>query len=247
MAGYLIYIDGGDSPATIETFLDVASERWANTPVSGKGPSGNSGGQLWHINATEPQHWPHLEYAPDNQVWRSGPGGKYWIGWSKTASVSPEDLRRTDIVNGPLCRLNDDHFWMIVSGFDLPCDFGLGDDGAVSEQTKPEFVPLYEATVKAFDLAKEALKIEDAIPIDETNRTEVAQFVCRMLSVNYYLSFEIAMLLGLFDLPSLWRGLVLATDAKMINDLIDEEQKKRVAEIESATGDLPDTASGEVE
>tara|TARA_R110000824_G_scaffold362783_2_gene550761 strand:- start:2819 stop:3535 length:717 start_codon:yes stop_codon:yes gene_type:complete len=214
---------------------------WASTD-SKLGPTGKAG-QLWHVQTKDRARWPHISFDEKSQTWIRGPGGKFWLG---TVGVpTPESLRRPEIIDGTYCLLNDGNRWIMPSGFDLPCVFGLGDDGELSDLVKREFVPFYEATVKAFELAANSIDSELAIPITKDNRTEVATFVASMLQLNYYLSFELAIMLGLFDLPSLWRGLILATDAEKINSMIDAkvefDEKKR---LEGLAEDTPDSNYG---
>ncbi len=56
------------------------------------GPDGESG-RLYAIDDSV-----RIRYAPDQQTWRRGPGGKYWLGYDNAAKPTPASLRYSDAI-----------------------------------------------------------------------------------------------------------------------------------------------------
>lgn len=226
MSGFLLY-QPTDKPSPRETpaldGLDRQGDGQLRAVIDRKGPDAGSG-TLWYCHdEARKASWPVLEYRPTTQTWIKAPQGAWWLGWETDKRPTPDDLNRSvNTVAGFYARLNDGCRWVIPNGPMLPIDFSLGDDGQLVEVVKTAWRSTYEKTVKAFDLATSLMDRDD--PIDATNRDEIAAYCGELLAINYRLTPAVATLLGLWDPESLWRALLLSTDAVRINALIDSKK-----------------------
>jgi len=224
MAGFLIYSAEGESPSIVQSAIKLDDGvQWQSVPISGKGPSGALGGSLHYLTTHQRDTWPQLEFDADRQTWHQLPNSNEWVGWWNDNKPTAEALRRESTVDGYIVQLNDGGNWVIPSGMNMPCNLSIDNAGNVVKVTKPEFKSFYDEAVTMLDYAKSLIRKDD--PIDDDNLLGVGKYVSSMLQLNYYITFEIAFLLQLFDPDVLWRALSAATDVRAINDLFDELEK----------------------
>lgn len=206
------------------------------------GPGDANGGKLWYFDDPEnPTTKPHLVYKPAKQEWKKAPDGDWWIGWPKDSPPTASDLLRgeSNRYGGYSIELNDKQRWTVPNAFMLPQELGFDEHGSLTLVRKHEFQSVYEKTLWAFDFASDRYMLDDRI--DSESILPVTKYCSQMLSLNYRITWQIAVLLRLFDLQTLWSCLLMTTDVEKIHQLIDELEKKGSAE----TGDTPDTGSGE--
>ena len=229
MAGFLLYQPDGQGDCLQHPALknlQRAGDCELKVLPSRKGPDGETGSLLYFHDETRAASWPKVEYSAKSQTWKRGPGGAWWLGWSNKQRPTPDDLKRnSERADGYWCQLNDGNRWVPPCGPMLPIDFDVGDNGTLIEVVKTPGRETYEATQQAFRWASELIGRDKPMHA----------------GINYRITPAIAVMLGLFDPDSLWRCLLLTTDANAINALIDDVEKK----VESLTGDGHAISSGE--
>lgn len=160
-----------------------------------QGPDGRGGSVIF---------WKHtgpktLGYLPEAQDWLPAiadpgrPAGRYWIGFTKGADPTPEDLQRPYRHAGELLTLGDGRAWMVPQLHKLPHDMIRVDDGTWRFELQRQF----------HDLWLDARQVRPVL-----QRTEVwtkdlyaslAEFVMQVLQQNYRLTPEVINRLRLFS------------------------------------------------
>ena len=184
-------------------------------------------------------------YEPAKQVWRKGPGGKYFVGHYKARRPAPASLRRPKLIDGELTRFRDDREWLIpvarsiVRGSTLPKEMVLGEDLQTWEHRElPEFLSLCADAEKVFGVIAGAAPDEGGDVTWAMDRSEAMRICVSALAVNYRVGpLEVSML-GLTD-GDVWQVLRAVCDVPMVERVLADRQKKSGA----ASGSSP-TAAG---
>ncbi len=178
--------------------------------VRGAGPGGESG----MIIAFGPQE--RVGYYLDDQVWRRVPKSQsVWVGMYTEAQPGPDDLLRSDVLDGHLVELTDGRQWLcpvarglieedgiLLHSIRVPQRYDLNSDGnwelCAIVNKYAELWRIAEAFWDTFlhvSADNEAVTVE--LPFQDMN--ELTHAAATALAANYRLSaVEIAML-GIFD------------------------------------------------
>lgn len=113
MPGFLYFLPTPKRIATAEDLVAAGLSHALNGPgVEGchtfAGPSKAEG-----VVVVIPGDGHTASYKPDEQTWRKGPGGKYWVGYLNGAKPGPDDLLRPSACAGTPVRLLDGNDWVV--------------------------------------------------------------------------------------------------------------------------------------
>lgn len=194
-----------------------------NFPLAGAGPGGHTGVVLDWGTANP-------GYYPDRQTWReiAVPGSApYWLGLERDALPTPHDLARSgdDLVDGFLTRLGDGQEWVVPNVAKIPCDYALGDDGGIVRRTGLRFETLLGRMTWALGVLDR--EIRDGVSPDVG---EAIGYAAEMLGVNYRITRDIALALGLFNDRNLGQVLTRSVDLPKLFAIQEEVRKKKAAD-----------------
>lgn len=232
MAGYLLFIPGGDPHRqSTQVLADVGlgglcdDDKADLVPVS-VGPGGVGGALLsWQTFAGAPQ----FAYLPDSQVWQSMAGGAWWFGRQKDSPITPADVARRKQYTGLNCTLRDGNDWSIPITASLPRVWGLDEHGAFSRVIAPEFREYCELSAGVF---QSLMSASQSIDSGESAAVAVAgawEYLCRALALNYRLCPELVAALGLIDDSNFAYALSTSCEFDLIAQV--EAQKKTASEV----------------
>ncbi len=172
-----------------------------------------------------------MGYYPDRQDWKELKS--FWIGLERDRDLTPEDLKRPDMVWGHNIQLADDNDWQIPVAHAVDRQLVLGDDGQWEDgKTLGRFDVLNEHAEKIFEvLCAETEGQEDAPTITPL---EAAAMCVDALAVNYYVGPQEVNLLGLLTSRNVLEVLKAVVD---LPTLI-EAAKKKGEGVPTISGDV---------
>ena len=227
MAGYLIFIPGGDPHHQSRDLLagvglgglcDDDPADMISCPV---GPGGLGGVLLsWQTFIGAPR----FAFLPESQDWQPINGGAWWFGRQKDCPITPPDVARRKQYVGLPRVLRDGNEWQIPITASLPRTWGLDRDGAFARTVAPEFREYCEMSARVFHAlmaSADAINAGEAITFE---LPEAWEYICRALALNYRLSPEIIAALGLIDDSNFVGVLVASTEFDQMQDVV--AQKK---------------------
>lgn len=135
-----------------------------------------------------------FNYDPSKQDWYPAAAqgewahGRYWVGLSKTAPPTPDNLARPYQYKGVATELGDGKSWLIPRALELPHSSILMDDGSVRFEVQRRFHAFY---VRACEIAKHIYG-GDGVP-----HSDVFHFCVDALRLNYRITPEVASRLDL--------------------------------------------------
>jgi len=191
----------------------------------GRGPDGGPG----ILCAIEGAPHPNPIYAPADQTWVKGPGGKYWAGFNNAQRPTPDLLARDKFIAGDKVKLRDGHEWTIpiarsfVRGSALPQELSLGEDGRTWElKTLPEYVSLCADAEKVWE-GFGAVAAGGKFEIDDQ---ELIRIAVDALGVNYRVSAVEVSMLRLLSTAEMWLILRAMVDWNSVIKAAEAAQKK---------------------
>jgi len=192
------------------------------------GPSGEPGVCFVTTSTPGPHRMAH--YRPDEQTWKKGSGGKFWVGMWNDDRPGPDDLRREHLIAGHPVKLRDGLEWTIpvarsiVRGSTLPKAIVLGEDGETFEfEELPEYASLCRDADMIFDSIRTGKDMK--MPFQEAARIAIDAML-----INYRIGKWEASLLQLFSDVQLWDVMEAIVDMPTIVRMSEElEQKKSPA------------------
>lgn len=183
------------------------------------GPGGTAGQLLaWiddaaAVQAEQVGYFPPQPGQTPRQTWLPGANGRYWVGWQNDLPPTPANLQRRTLVDGPVTTLGDGQEWQLIAAANLPQQARLV-EGKWAWAPQTRFASFVERSAWAFDVARQALEAERAIPL------EAVEYALGVLSWNYRIVPEVADWLGLFTAETLLRTLVLTTDVNRLREIV---------------------------
>jgi hypothetical protein len=253
----LLYFIPGRQTANENTLADAGlAELFENTPHNvprgtETGPT-KQGGVVVAANGTGKGR---VGYFPDDQEWKEVNDGKYWIGVFSDDSVTPDDLARTEQINGHLVKFQDGNEWLIPAarcfpeGTKLPQSLILGPNGELVEEILPRYAQMSAKAEKVWEmyLKESAMLAAGTVPegYQIMSRREQWDIAIEGLTINYCINEHGVSILKLFTthiLEDIFRALVdLPTLDEMVAD--HEAALKKKAKID--TGDGSSLKNGE--
>lgn len=127
-------------------------------------------------------------YYPDRQTWEKAPGREYWIGYYNTEKPGPEDLIRSDTVNGYNVALLDGNKWTIPMGRWVRGDGRDTRLPRLSRYTADGWVEgdVLQRYQWIFNLGTRVLEIINGEHEDDITWQEQAELCAKLLAVNYH-------------------------------------------------------------
>ncbi|MDI9598469.1 MAG: hypothetical protein QM323_03075 [Acidobacteriota bacterium] len=232
MGGYLYYVPGAGHDVDYHAAgLDYAFDDRSPTrcPVL-RGPDGAAGVVL---SCDEPMR---ARYVPAEQEWGPMPGTGLQVGYWRDRLPGPQDLARTDLLDGHPLTLLDGREWIVpiarkvlVEGGEvvawptaLPCTVRLDDAGKWTiGDVVPRYRWLWEIAGRWLDARFGATETDDGISYDFDTLFDDAAAV---LGANYRIGRAEASLAGLFETASAKRVLDLLIDVPTFEAVL---KKKR--------------------
>jgi hypothetical protein len=178
---------------------------------------------------------PDSLYEPAKQVWRKGPGGKYWVGFYKNQPPMPASLRREKLIEGEPTKLSGGGEWLVpiarsvVRGTTLPKAMVLGEDNETWEQKElEEYAHLCRDAERAWEVLSRTTTDEDGNGVAKIGWQEGMRIAVSALSANYRVGpIEVAML-RLTD-GDMWEVLRSVCDVPALERVMAERAKKNSA------------------
>lgn len=216
MSGFFYYLPGSQSPKLADAINAGLGYAFPSFAARGcmSGPDGDIGAVC---GVTSEQ----LGYFANRQTWRRIPGSSAWVGYYTDAPPTPEDLARTEQIDGHKVKLCDGRYWLCPiargpEGVVLPRYADLDDEG---HWTAGRVQPQHEAFLRIAEefwcvfAGGEANDDGIVFNFDGLNESAVG-----CLAVNYRLGPIEAAILQLFDLPG---KLVDARAMKVLEAAVD--------------------------
>ncbi len=233
MGGYLYYVPGASDADPRAAGLKYAFDGRSPTrcPVT-RGPDGDAGVVLSCDDALR------VRYVPGEQEWGPVPGTGAWVGYWRDRLPGPQDLARTDLLDGHAITLLDGREWIVpiarkvlVEGGEivawptaLPCAVRLDDAGKWQiGDVVPRYRWLWEIAGRWLDARFGATETDDGISYDFDSLFDEAALV---LQANYRIGRAEASLAGLFETATAKRVLDLLIDVPTFEAVL---KKKRAA------------------
>lgn len=174
-------------------------------------------------------------YVPTVQTWRPAlpdpdkglPSGRYW--WTvPSRPLTPADLARRTLLDGPDVACQDGHKWRVPNGILLPHSHGLDDAGRFCRKVTKQHERVYDLTRWALAHWEAAI---------ESNTFDFAacwRVSVELLQANYRVTRDVVAEMGLLGDETVQRIMMLCTDAELLLSLQNELEKKR-AQLTPAT------------
>lgn len=238
---YLIYIpgvQGSDSGPLILAGLAPLLREGEPGPSAAqvdRGPDGRSGTIYGWISGTDSDQT--LGMFPST-TWLKNWNSKFWLGINEADPPQPRDLIRKRIVPGRQITLADGFNWSVPSISQLPHKFFQNEDGELERKVRAEYQTYYDFAMQVNSQLMESFsKIEELRAVDEKLADEQfipvtipdgLKFVASALAINYRLSFDICILLGMFDNRSAAAAMVVFCELSEIRLVSDTIKKKEL-------------------
>lgn len=236
MAHYSIFIPGAIGASTqplIDAGLgDLVAEgdRKPDTIQVSQGPNGHPGTVYgWTINAGTSVPlgiFPEIKWVPSYN-------GKFWLGIKESDRPQPVDLLRHSPINGSQVTLADGYTWNLPTISRLPANFSLSDDGSLTRTVKARYKFLYDSSVRIVSELLEQFGMIESLREKNKNLDEYGIpvsvedgliLVANALSINYRITFTIAVMLGLFDEHSAAMALINLCELRELR-LVSDQKK----------------------
>jgi hypothetical protein len=171
-------------------------------------------------------NFPQIKWTPNHD-------SKFWIGVDPENPPQPIDLIRHVTVIGSQVTLGDGFTWNLPTLSRLPSSYALNRQGELTQIVKDQFKRLYDSSLS---IVTEILRQFDMIEVVREKRPDLQEYaipvsvqdglklVADSLAINYRLTFEIAIILGMFDQSSAARALVELVELRELR-LVSEQKK----------------------
>lgn len=210
-----------------------------------RGPEGKFGTIYGWITGTDSDHT--LGMFPSTK-WLKNWDGKFWIGINESSPPQPVDVIRKQIIPGKKITLADGFSWMVPTISQLPHKFFQDENGEVARKIREEYQEHYEVAMQInSELMESFSKIEELRTVDDkladsqfipVTISNGLKFIASALSINYRLTFEICMLLGMFDNKSAAMAMVVFCELSEIRMVSDTLKKKELQHVFIHAGSL---------
>jgi len=246
MAGYQLFFSGLNEPSaatSLEMWFPEICENSSYTFLE-KGPNDNYGTLVsWLIG--DMNRWPKTSIH-GNQEWQPFPKSgdrnaeSVWLGTETNSPVMPCDLARAERYQGNDIQMGDGEMWHIPSAQKLPHKYKLGGDGEAVRVVEERFSQFYDRAmelmaetftrINMWDDVKNAIKVPDSLSNQDQIETITVQdgiaFCSMALSLNYRITREIALMLGLLDEQSNQQVVLATFEMQEILSVLSDDQKK---------------------
>lgn len=149
----------------------------------------------------------------ESQVWQECPGD-LWIGWDKGCRPGPNDLARSNQLEGETVSMADGSAWVVpvlrhwrpgdppgpplIHSVEVPRTLSRGADGWVEGDVIDEYREIWERSTKAIETFFGSLGAANRLAM-ETD--ELIDFAADLISVNYRVGVHEVSALGLLTFP----------------------------------------------
>lgn len=219
MSGLLYFIPGATPSVTIGAILGhglgyAFSSPGDFTPCGVlRGPSEAGGG----VVIADSRHVDRIGFYPDEQKWINIPKSEVWVGMYVDDRPVPENLRRAQVLDGHLVRLEDGNDWLIpvaraigvidgelVPYDSLPHSIGIDDDGNWSRNGPIcKYAALFRIALRWWDELQHGLAgqvIQDAEKVSISMEfNDIVSGAVEALATNYRVSCAEVSLLGILS------------------------------------------------
>ena len=184
----------------------------------------------------------HWEPAEENTT-TGQKRGRYWIGWDPESPPTADDLKRVKQYGGHWTTLGNGEQWLIPSYMRLDHVFRMGTDGEPIMRPAPQWERFCKRSEEIQQSVFEAVGIANdlngrpAVPDDpatEFTKVTVSGGVAYsgdVLSINYRLNVEIALMLGLLTSGVLPKVIAASIDLPQILATYGEKKTLDTVEI----------------
>jgi hypothetical protein len=181
-------------------------------------------------------HFPNIKWTPNHD-------SKFWLGVDPDDPPQPIEMARKTMIVGSQVTLGDGFTWLLPTISRLPSNYALNKDGELTQVVKDQYKKLYESSVS---IVSEILNQFGMIELVREKRPDLADYtipvnvedglklIADSLAINYRVTFELAIILGIFDQSSAARALVELTELRELR--IVQEQKKNLEPVMIAAG-----------
>lgn len=181
----------------------------------GPGP-GDLPGQIWSWGGAVPA------YLPDQQTWTAVKKGQFFFGVSNNSPPEAKEMMRRRPVDGLTHVMGDGNSWIIPSVFRLPAVFDIDEAGELTKKPHPRFNAFVDECNWALDNV-----LAGVVDLDQLDWKRGFQFVVMALAINYRVTWEIAVLLGIVEENAIPTLMAKATDADRVRKVMDDLNKKK--------------------
>lgn len=170
----------------------------------------------------------------DQLHWKKNYDGRWWIGTEPDRPVQPKDIARRFQINGAHVTFADGFTWILPTISRFPATYGLDESGELIRAVREQYKSLHDAAVSVVsDVLSEFGTVEmirdrDPRLADHSIQVTIDQglrLITSALAINYRITFEVALLLGLIDDSTASRAICELCELRELKESSDQKKK----------------------
>jgi len=244
---YFLPLEQAAGPKVLKKYgldsLFPPDEPMAQRVVKGSGPDGSSGIIVAYDPPTKSQV---IGYYPDRQEWKKA--GDYYIGFDLNDRPDPECLQKKDILAGHEVELAGRNWiipvlrhFMPAWGSPLPQVFTENENGEIVTEPDKKYVELCRQADRAWYSFCRLMGLDeilsDQVELKEMNDLERFELCQKALTINYKMTRQEILFMGLIDTVSLLKIEKALFDWPSVEMLLEQDKKKDTSsQVENSDG-----------
>lgn len=233
MAHFAIYIPGakGCSPEPLHSAglgeLLRADDPGPDATFCQMGPDGNTGVfYTWNLTGGD-------RSGLDRIVWKKNHSGSWWVGTEPDRPVQPKDIARRFQINGAHITFADGFNWILPTISRFPATYGMDESGELVRAVRDQYKSLHDAAVR---VVSDVLSEFGAIEMIRERKPELSEhsikitvdqglrLIASALAINYRITFEIMLMLGLVDDSTASRAICELCELRELKQSVDQKK-----------------------
>jgi hypothetical protein len=187
----------------------------------GMGPDGAAGTFHFWVDNSRPHTLMQIVYNPKIQDWTQI-SQTLWIGVEKDRPVEPTGIERLEQYISLPVTLADGQLWKVPITARLPRTWGVGLDGSLQRNIRPEFREYCELSESVWNMI-----VNEQYGDDRVQLPRAWEYCCRALALNYRVTPAIVSHLGLIDDTVVGKVLAASVELEQIVEVAESKKNEQ--------------------